>query len=194
MARKLIVIVGLGALGSEVLQFARNFAADFKVIDFDRVEQKNTLAQMHTRMSLRRNKAESMKQAMQGMWGLKVDAIPHKLTTENATQLLGGAALIIDCTDNIAAREVIQAFAKDNATPTLHGSLSAAGDFARVMWTEHFTADAEGADGEATCEDGEQLPFFALAGAHVAQEAQRFLKEGTKRSFQINPLSVQRLY
>jgi molybdopterin/thiamine biosynthesis adenylyltransferase len=193
MAKKTVVIVGVGALGSHVLLNARNWDTRFKVIDFDRVEQKNTQAQMHTRMSLRRNKAQAVQQSMQGMFGLKVDAVPHKLTSENAKQLLQGADLIIDCTDNIAAREVIQTASAEYDIPTLHGSLSAAGDFARIMWTEHFTPDSEGAEGAATCEDGVALPFFALAAAHVAQEAQRFLTEGTRRSLQISPTSVLRL-
>jgi molybdopterin/thiamine biosynthesis adenylyltransferase len=194
MAKK-IVIVGVGALGSHVLLLARNWDAQFKVIDFDRVEQKNTQAQMHTKMSLRHNKAQAIAKAMQGMFGLRIEANPNKLTRANSAQLLGyDADLIIDCTDNIAAREVIQWWHRDTTLPVLHGSLSAAGDFARVMWTEHFTPDAEGAEGEATCEDGEQLPFFTLAAAHIAQEAQRFLKDGSKRSLQITPTSVQRLY
>lgn len=195
MAQKLVVIVGLGALGSEVMTFARNWDVRFKVVDFDRVEQKNTQAQMHTRMSLRHNKAQAIAKAMQGMWGLKVEAIPHKLTTDNMEQILGGAHLIIDCTDNIAARLVIKDFKHIHPdVEVLHGALSAAGDFARVLWTEHFAPDAEGEEGEATCEDGEQLPFFAIAAAHIAQEAQRFLKDGTKRSLQITPTSVQRLH
>jgi hypothetical protein len=193
-----VVIVGVGALGSHVLLLARNWDVDLKVIDFDRVEQKNTQAQMHTRMSLRHNKAQAAQKAMQGMFGRKIEAVPHKLTKDNVEQVLGSAALVLDCTDNIAARTVIQTYVNSAATfpdriECLHGSLSASGDFARVMWTEHFVPDAESGDG-ATCEDGEQLPFFALAGAHIAQEAQRFLKDGTKRSLQITPTSVQRLF
>jgi len=189
---KNIVIVGVGALGSHVLLFTRNWDAKIKIIDFDRVEQKNTQAQMHTVMSLRRNKAQAMQQAMQGMFGLKIEAVPHKLTDDNAEQLLQGADLILDCTDNIAARRLIMRISDFWKIPTLHGSLSAAGDFSRVMWSEHFEPDAESGDG-ATCEDGEQLPFFAIAAGHVAQEAQRFLRDGTKRSIQITPTSVLRL-
>ena len=193
MTQKKIIIVGVGALGSHVLLNARNWDAQFKVLDFDRVEQKNTQAQMHTKMSLRHNKAQAIQKAMQGMFGLKVEAVPHKLTDDNAEKLLAGADLILDCTDNIEARRLIMRISDFWKIPTLHGSLSAAGDFSRVMWTEHFEPDAESGDG-ATCEDGEQLPFFALAAAHVAQEAQRFLKDGTKRSLQITPTSVMRLY
>lgn len=191
---KQVAIVGVGALGSHVLLFARNWDVSLKIIDFDRVEQKNTQAQMHTRMSLRKNKAQSMQQAMQGMFGLRLDSVPHKLTGDNMEQLLGGADLILDCTDNIAARLVIKDFQRLHPeVEVLHGALSAAGDFARIVWTEDFSPDAEGAEGEATCEDGEQLPFFAIAAAHVAQEAQRFLKDGTKRSLQITPTAVLRL-
>ena len=189
-----VVIIGVGALGSHVLLLARNWKVDLKVVDFDRVEQKNTQAQMHTRMSLRHNKALAAQKAMQGMFGLKIEAVPHKLTNENALQVLGKADLVIDCTDNIEARLVIKAFHEAKGVPTLHGALSASGDFAMVMWTEHFTPDAEGAEGQATCEDGVQLPFFAIAGAHIAQEAQRFLKDGTKRSLQVTPTSVLRLH
>lgn len=188
-----VVIVGVGALGSHVLLNARNWKVDLKVVDFDHVEQKNTMAQMHTKLSLRKNKAQAIQQAMQGMFGLKIEAVSNKLTEGNSDQLLGDAGLVIDCTDNIAARQVIQTASAKHGFPCLHGSLSAAGDFARVVWTEHFKPDGEGAEGQATCEDGEQLPFFALAAAHVAQEAQRFLKDGTKRSVQVTPISVLRL-
>ena len=187
---KRVIIVGVGALGSHVLLFARNWDARFVVLDFDRVEMKNVASQMHTRMGLRRNKAQAAQQGMQGMFGLKIDAVPHKLTPDNCRQLLSEADLVIDCTDNIEARNLIRAWAD---APVLHGTLSADGDFARIVWGEHFTPDAEGTEGAATCEDGEQLPFFALAAAHLAQEAQRFLSEGTKRSFQITPTGVVRL-
>ena len=192
MARK-VVIVGAGALGSHVLLLARNWDCELILIDFDKVEQKNTQAQMHTRMSLRRNKAQAMQQAMQGMWGLKVKAVPHRLTMGNFKQLLDGAFLVIDCTDNIEARLIIQGFAIEHGIPCLHGCLAATGDFARVIWTEHFSADQEANDGVPTCEDGVLLPFYSIVGGHIAQEAQRFLLDGTKRSFQLTPTSYLRL-
>lgn len=188
----MIVIVGVGALGSHVLLDLRNIDKPIRVIDFDVVEQKNTQAQMHTRMSLRRNKAMAAQQAMMGMFGLRVDAKPVRLTEDNREQLLAGAELIIDCTDNIAARKVIQAWNQQTRTPTLHGALSADGTFAQVAWSDVFTPDAESGEG-ATCEDGEHLPFFAIAAAHVAHEAQRFLTKGEQRSLQITPNSVLRL-
>ena len=188
----MIVIVGVGALGSHTLTNLRNVDKPIRVIDFDVVEAKNVQAQMHSRTSLRRNKAKAIQQAMNGLFGLRIDAKPVKLTKDNQEQLLGGAALIIDCTDNIAARQVIMDYAARTGTPTLHGALAASGDFAQATWTEDFDPDAESGEG-ATCEDGEHLPFFALAGAHIALRAQAFLRDGTKQSFQFTPAGILRL-
>jgi len=192
MATRTVVIVGDGAIGSQVRTNARNWGATLRVIDFDKVEMKNTQAQMHPVQSRGKNKAQSAQSVMRGMWGWKIEAIPHKLTPDNSRQLLGDADLIIDCTDNVDARTTIMAASREFNIPCLHGCLSPAGNFARVVWTEHFKPDQEDA-GVPTCEDGEHLPFFALAGAHIAQEAQRFLKDGTKRSLMILPTSVKRL-
>jgi len=191
--RPKVVLVGLGAIGSPVAVNARNWDADLVLIDFDRVENKNTQAQAYGRQALRRNKAQSMAQILQGMWGLRVKAVPHKLTDANVQQLLAGAALVIDCTDNIAARQLIQGFCTENGIPCLHGGLAVAGDFARVMWTEHFTPHTEPAGDVPTCEDGENLPFHSIVGAHIANEAQHFLRDGTKRSFQLTHNSQVRM-
>ena len=189
-----VVIVGAGALGSHVLMLARNWTVDLKVIDGDKVEQKNMQSQFHTKMGLRRNKAVSLKQAMLGLFGhTRLYPVPHYLGKGNEDVLLRDAALVIDCTDNIKARSLIQSHCKEHQIPCLHGCLSADGSFARVLWTEHFVADPEGEEGEATCEDGENLPFHGLAGALIAQVAQVFLREGRKQGFQLTGSSLVRL-
>lgn len=186
-----ITIVGLGALGSHVAQALRNMKQGLKLVDFDVVEQKNILSQFHTNLSLRRNKAQALQQALQGLWGVKVEVVPHKLTSDNARQLLGTAGLVIDCTDNIAARKVMMEFCKANNIPLLHGAMSADGSFARAIWTDWFKPDEESGTG-ATCEDGENLPFHVLAGAVVAQAAKAFLTRGAKVNFDITPSGVVR--
>jgi len=191
---KTIVIVGAGALGSHLVLLARNWDASLRVVDFDRVEQKNTLAQFHSKMGLRQNKAQALQKALIGLFGVRIDAVPHRLTEDNAATLLGEAALVLDCTDNAEARRVIQRQVQAAGTPCLHGALSADGTFGRVVWDEHdFTADEEGEPGQATCEDGQQLPMFALVAAQLAVAAQRFLDSGQQQSFQISPSGIIRL-
>ena len=193
MSKRTVVIVGAGALGSHLALFARNWDCVLKVVDFDRIEAKNTQAQFHSKMGLRKNKAQALQQGLQGLFGVKIEAVPHKLTADNSGQILGGAALVIDCTDNAEARRVIQAEVRKSGIPCLHGALSGDGSFARAVWDEHFKEDEEGAEGEATCEDGQQLPFFAMAGAQIAVAAQMFLEDGKCASLQITPTGTMRL-
>lgn len=188
-----IVIVGVGLLGSHVALLGRNWTQGLKLIDFDRVEMKNTQAQVHGKQGLSKNKAQGLARTLQGLFGVKAEAIPHKLTLDNAEALLGGAALVMDCTDNIEAREVIQKAVAVYKTPCLHGAINAEGTFGRVVWTEHFVPDAEGKPGQATCEDGELLPFGAFISAQIAVVAQRFLRTGEKQSYQMFPGGLIRL-
>ncbi|NIT77346.1 MAG: thiamine biosynthesis protein ThiF [Anaerolineae bacterium] len=190
---KTVVVVGAGALGSHLVLLARNWEVDLQLVDFDRVEAKNIQSQFHSKMGSGKNKAKALQSLMNGLFGLKVGTKPVKLADNNQQQLLGAADLIIDCTDNFAAREIIQGFAREHEVACLHGCLSADGDLARVVWTEHFTADAEGEEGEATCEDGRNLAFHALAAAMIAQVAQKFLEEDAKQSWQVTPFTVVRL-
>jgi len=188
---KKITIVGLGALGSHAALALRNLG-DLKLVDFDHVEQKNTLAQLHTKQGVRRNKAQALSQLFQGMWGVRVEVVPHKVTFDSAPSILGGSDLVCDCTDNIAARTVIKTFCVADNIPLLHAAMSADGLFAQVVWTVDFVADAETGDG-ATCEDGANLPFHVLVGALVAQTVKSFFEKDRQHNFQVTPSSVMRI-
>lgn len=188
---KTVVIVGVGALGSHVVQFLRNEAA-LRIIDFDRVEQKNVLAQFHSKPSVGKNKVQSVQQTMQFLFGLKVEGVPHKLVADNAKEILAKADLVIDCLDNGASRTVVQQHVRATGIPCLHGALAADGGYGRVAWDESFVIDYEGGPGAATCEGGEHLPFIGIVSAYIARAAQVFLKDGRKIGFEISPVSVIR--
>ena len=188
-----IIIVGVGALGSHLALLGRNWKQGLKVIDFDLIESKNIMSQFHTNMSKGKNKAQALQQAMQGLFGIKIETNPHKLTAENAGILLKDATLVVDCTDNAAARKVIQTYTRNAGIPCVHGALDASGTFARIVWSEHFVLDEEGAPGQATCEDGENLPFHGLAASQLAVVVQRFLRKGDRQSFQVSPAGAIRL-
>ena len=181
---KTLTIVGVGALGSHAAQLLRN-AAELRVIDFDRVEQKNVLSQFHSKASLGRAKVVALQQTLQFLFGTKIEAIPHKLVEQNAAPLLGGAHLLVDCLDNAAARGLVQRFAAQHGVPCLHGALAADGTFGRVIWDEEFAIDGEPEAGAATCEDGAHLPLIGLVAAYLARSAQEFLDTGRKLGFAV---------
>jgi molybdopterin/thiamine biosynthesis adenylyltransferase len=192
LGTKQVVFVGAGALGSHTILLARNWKARLTVIDFDRVETKNIQSQFHSELGKGKNKAKAIEGTLQGMFRRPIEALPVKLTKDN-TGLLQHANLVIDCTDNYEARTLLQEYAKLTGTPCLHGCLSADGNLARIIWTENFTPDREDAEGQATCEDGANLAFHAMAGAVVAFVGDLFLRTGLKQSFQLTPSAIIRL-
>jgi molybdopterin/thiamine biosynthesis adenylyltransferase len=188
-----VTIVGAGALGSHLVLLARNWQVELGLIDFDRVESKNTQSQFHSLMGMGKNKAMALKAVMVGMWKRQIQAVPTKLMGNNRQQLLTAADLLIDCTDNFKARDIIQEMALELDIPCLHCCLSADGQFARIVWTEHFHPDKEDVDGEATCEDGRNLAFHAMAAAVTAQVIMLYLDDDVKQSWQLTPFSMVRL-
>ncbi len=194
---KLVTIVGVGALGSHVVQFLRNLDVQLRLIDFDRVEQKNTGSQFHGKPHIGRFKVESLKQSMSLLWGgllgTKVQAYTSKLTEGNVLQVLAGSDLVIDCLDNGASRKVVQDHVRAMKVPCLHGALARNGEFGRAVWDESFVIDYEGAPGEATCEDGDHLPFIVIVSSYIAFAAQRFLIEGKRPSFAVSPAGTIRI-
>jgi hypothetical protein len=190
---KTIVIVGVGALGSHLVQFLRNEAVTLKVIDFDRIERKNVMSQFHGKATVGKGKVQGLQQAMNFMFGVKIDTVPHKLVADNADVLLR-ADLVIDCLDNGEARRVIQDTVRRSGTPCLHGALSAADNaFGRVVWDSDFRIDDEAGEGAATCEDGAGLPFIALVSAVMAKTVQDFLQTGKQHSYQVHAGGVVRI-
>lgn len=186
MKMKTITVVGVGALGSHLVPLLRN-EAKFRVVDFDRVEQKNTLSQFHGRNTVGKGKVQAITQVMNFLWGVRIGGTPHKLVADNVDQLLGGSDIIVDCLDNGQARRLVQAYAKRTKTPCLHGALAADGGFGRVVWTKDFQIDDEPAEAAATCEDGAHLPFIVIVSAYMARAIQIFLHDDRKVGFQVFP-------
>jgi molybdopterin-synthase adenylyltransferase len=206
---KKVTVVGVGALGSHFVQFMRSEDVEFKLIDFDRVEQKNTLSQFHGKPGVGKLKVQGLQSTLQLLWGMKTVVNTNKLVEDNAHQLLGDSDLIVDCLDNAEARRVVQNYVRSlhaiNLTinvgsgtgtgqaviiPCVHGAVDGEGSFGRVVWDEGFVIDSGSAPGTPTCEDGENLPFIASVAAYLARSAQGFLRKGVRHGFQISPGGV----
>jgi len=190
---QLITFAGVGALGSTCLQFLRNEEAKFRVIDFDKIEQKNVLSQFHGKASIGKNKAQAIVQTMKFLYGLKLEALPRKIQENNVNTLLKGSDLVIDCLDNLEARQLIQDYVRDNDIPCLHGALAPDGAFGRVIWDEQFVIDPEAGMGGATCEDGEHLAFIGIVSTYLARAVHEFLDTNKKYGYQINPTGAIRV-
>lgn len=184
-------LVGVGAVGSHAALLLRG-AALLRLVDFDRIESKNTLGQFHSVKDVGKNKAVSLAANLAFIFKVGSTNNPVQVNDLNVEQVLEKEDLILDCTDNIKARLVLAMFSIQSGKPLLHAAMSADGSFARVVWRELFKPDQE-EPGAATCEDGENLPFHGLVGAYTALVAQQFLKTGKKISLHITPTGVMRI-
>src|SRR5262249_39547025 len=114
---KTVVVVGVGALGSHAVMLLRNAGASIRVVDFDRVEQRNVPSQFHGRSGVGKSKVVALQQTMAFLFGARIDAVPHKLVADNVEVLLKGADLVVDCLDNGASRREVQAFVRRATLP-----------------------------------------------------------------------------
>lgn len=184
---KNVVVVGVGALGSQLVPLLRNVKVSITVIDFDRVEAKNVQSQFHAKSTVGKTKVLGLSQTTDFLFGMKLKTNPNKLTAENAGALLGGPDLVIDCLDNGAGRRVIQGYVRQHSTPCLHGAVDANGTIGRIVWDEGFRIDDEDGAGAPTCENGEHLPFLAIVSAHLAHATKEFVAKGVKIGYQVAP-------
>lgn len=187
---KNVTIVGVGALGSHLSLLLRNEAVRLKVIDFDRVESKNTPSQFHPKTTNGKLKVDSLKQTLNFLFGTKIETNSNKLVAENVNALLKDSDLIVDCLDNLASRKLVQEYVRKNSIPCLHGALAPNGEFGRVCWDPQFVIDDETGMGGVTCENGEFLPFIVLVSSYLARSVQIFLKEGKQVGFQVQPFGA----
>jgi molybdopterin/thiamine biosynthesis adenylyltransferase len=185
-----ILFCGVGAIGSTTAMLCRNLDATLAFVDFDRVESKNLLAQAFVKASVGRNKAEALKLQLLNLHGLKSEAFPVRVTAENIDTLAADAALLVDCFDNLASRQVLSAHARKAGKPLVHAALSADGAFGLVRWDARFQPDAEDSEGQATCEGGEHLPFIGLLSAALARCIQDFVKSGVQRDVMVGLAAV----
>jgi molybdopterin-synthase adenylyltransferase len=181
-----IVFCGVGALGSNAVVACRNLEATLVLVDFDRVESKNTLSQAFVKQSVGKNKADALKLQLANFWGVKAEAFGVRVTEENVATLCGSADLVVDAFDNAKSRRLLSAWARSIEKPLVHAAVSADGTFGMIRWDEQFTADEEGTEGQATCEGGEHLPIITVIGAALARTIQDYVAKGVKRDAMIS--------
>lgn len=184
------MIIGVGALGSHLALLLRNLG-DLVLVDGDRVEMKNVLAQLHSKPGVGKNKTVALSQ-MLSLFDKKVSTFPVMVSPTNMVSILSGADLVVDCMDNGASRILVQGGVRQLGIPCLHGGVDAQGTIGRIVWDEKFVVEYEDKVGTPTCEDGANLPFSSLIASYMAISIRDFVRSGRKDSYQIYPGGVIR--
>src|SRR5579884_1131850 len=179
-----IAIVGCGALGSvQAALLARAGVGTIRLIDRDYVEESNLQRQiLYTEADAREGlpKAEAARRALaEANSGIRVEAMVADLTAESAQELLAGAAVILDGTDNFETRMLINDFAVRENTPWIYGAAVGSygiampilpGDSACLRCV--YPETPSGA--QPTCETaGVLAPITSMVGSIQAMEAMK---------------------
>ena len=121
-----VTIVGLGGLGTVVAsQLAKVGVGKIRLIDADKVEDINLSAQLlHWDEDVGKLKVESVKAKIEKMNPfIEVEAIPQMLSEENAEELLKGSDVVVDATDNMIARGIINKTCVKLGIPFVHAGI-----------------------------------------------------------------------
>ena len=120
-----ILIIGAGGLGSAAAPYiAAAGVGQITLIDHDKVELTNLQRQiMHTQNSVGKSKVESGKEFLQNLNPtLTINVIAEKASDNLLKELLPRVNLVLDCTDNFATRQLINAACFKHRVPLVSGS------------------------------------------------------------------------
>lgn len=132
-----VTVCGAGALGANITEnLARAGFAQLKVIDRDRIEERNLSTQPYYRSDVGAFKAKILANTLYRALGVKVDAQTKELTEKNAAQLLEKPQLIIDTFDNSTSRNAVKNYCAGTSVPCLHVGL--ASDYAEIIWNDSY--------------------------------------------------------
>jgi molybdopterin/thiamine biosynthesis adenylyltransferase len=120
-----ILIIGAGGLGSAAAPYlAAAGVGEITLVDHDNVELTNLQRQiMHTQNSIGKSKVESGKHFLQSINPtLTINALTKKASEDLLKELLPRVDLVLDCTDNFATRQLINAACFNHKVALISGS------------------------------------------------------------------------
>ena len=177
-----VTICGAGALGANITEtLARSGFGNLKVIDRDRIEERNLSTQPYYRSEVGAFKAKILANNLYRAIAVQVAAETRELTAANAKQLLSKSALVIDAFDNSMARQAVKDYCESAGIPCLHAGL--AGDYAEVIWNQVYRVPSDANDD--VCDYPLARNIVMLTVAIACEQVVKFITTGESLSFTI---------
>ncbi|KJK05999.1 MULTISPECIES: molybdopterin-synthase adenylyltransferase MoeB [Pseudomonas] len=182
-----VLIVGLGGLGSPVaLYLAAAGVGELHLADFDTVDLTNLQRQvLHDTPSVGQSKVDSALTRLQAI-NPEVRLVAHRsaLDEDSLASAIQAVDLVLDCTDNFATREAVNAACVASRKPLvsgaairLEGQLSVF-DPRRPESPCYHCLYGHGSEAELTCSEAGVLgPLVGLVGSLQALEALKLLAD-----------------
>lgn len=122
-----VLLVGVGGLGSAVAYYlAAAGIGEIGLVDSDQVEVTNLNRQiLHNPLRIGENKAVSAKKTLEIFNPeIKVSAFQERFTSDIAAELIPKYDCIVDCTDNLPSRYLLNEVALEFKKPFFYGAVS----------------------------------------------------------------------
>ncbi|MFL0672545.1 MAG: HesA/MoeB/ThiF family protein [Erythrobacter sp.] len=190
LAQSHVAVIGLGGIGSPALQYlAAAGIGRLSLVDHDVVDVSNLQRQtIFTTRDVGHGKAVSARRWLANFDNsLSVDVSDARITPANAAQLIAGADVVVDGTDNFATRLAVSDACVAAGIPLLsaavgrfQGQVGAfAGHLPGAACYRCYVGDAFDAEDCDTCaEDGMLGAMAGWAGSFAALQAVRVLLDG----------------
>jgi molybdopterin-synthase adenylyltransferase len=177
-----VTVCGAGALGANLVEsLARQGFAAIRVIDRDRIEERNLSTQPYYASDVGAFKAKILANALYRALGVKLDARTDELTTTNTAKLLKESALVIDAFDNSVSRQAVKDYCASARLECLHAGL--ANGYAEVIWNENYRVPS--ATQDDVCDYPLARNLVLLTVAVTCEAIVKFITNGEKPSFTI---------
>jgi adenylyltransferase/sulfurtransferase len=180
-----VLIVGLGGLGSPVaLYLAAAGVGELHLADFDRLDMSNLQRQVaHDTASVGLHKVDSAMARLSALNPL-IKLVPHRaaMDVDTLEAAVSAVDLVLDCTDNFAVREAVNAACVAAIKPLvsgaairLEGQLSVFDPRVETSPCYHCLY-GQGSEAELTCSEAGVLgPVVGMIGSLQALEAIKLL-------------------
>jgi molybdopterin/thiamine biosynthesis adenylyltransferase len=175
-----VTVCGAGALGANIVEsLARTGFNRLRVIDRDRVEERNLSTQPFYRSDVGAQKAKILANSLYRAVGVRVEARAEELTDRNARKLLAG--LVVDAFDNSRSRALVKAACEEAKLACLHVGL--AGAYAEVIWNDSYRVPSAAQDD--ICDYPLARNLVTLAASIACETLVRYVATRTQESFTI---------
>ena len=177
----MIILIGCGTLGARTARTINTqrrelskqtsdhsvLSYDYRLllVDHDRVEKRNVGVQLYTEQEIGLLKAQTLASKLTHTYA-QATFIDH-----TNLELLKEAAVIVDCTDNLATRLLLNQYCVDNGIPLVHAAASETKGFVGLFTTKPCLA----------CVYGGKISLEACRGADLNLEVVEKLAEHQAR-------------
>jgi molybdopterin/thiamine biosynthesis adenylyltransferase len=196
-----VLLAGCGALGGSLAQtLVRCGVGTLVVVDRDVVELSNLPRQvLFEERHLGAPKAEAAREALAAIGGpTRVEAHAAHLDADNLDELAEGAALLLDGTDNLATRYLLNDYAVERGIPWIYGGVVGGSGLVlavlpgRGACLRCLFPDPPAPGSLATCDTaGVILPAVSAVASFQAGAALRLLAAGDEERARFEPQLVE---